>query len=79
MKDLNQFYIKAHPEAKSKLISSIFPENFTYQNKIYRTTKIKEAVDLIFKLDKGLNKNSLELNSRLSSLAPPAGLEPATL
>jgi site-specific DNA recombinase len=77
--DLGQFYMKATPEAKSKLIGSIFPENLIYDRKIYRTTKINEALQLILNLGAGLKENSPEVNSRLSSVAPPAGLEPATL
>jgi site-specific DNA recombinase len=76
---LSQFYMKATPEAKSKLIGSIFPENLIYDRKIYRTTKINEAIQLIFNLGADYNENSPEGNSRLFSVAPPAGLEPATL
>jgi hypothetical protein len=42
--DLGQFYTKATLEAKSKLIGSIFTEKLIYDRKIYRTSKINEAV-----------------------------------
>ena len=77
--NLGKFYSETDSENQKKLIGSIFPDKIYFEDNIYRTTKINEAVELIFKLGKGFNENSPEDNSRLSSVAPPAGLEPATL
>lgn len=76
---LGEFYNEVSSENQKKLIGSIFPEKIYFEDNFYRTTKINEAVGLVFNLGAGFNKNSPEGNSRLSSVAPPAGLEPATL
>ena len=79
MKNLSGFYEESTIENKKKLIGSIFPEKIYFENNNYRTTKMNEAIELVFNLSPGSNENSPEEKSRLSSVAPAAGLEPATL
>ena len=79
MKNLSGFFMEAAIETKKKLIGSIFPEKIYFENNSYRTTKINEAIELVFNLSKGLNENSPEEYPRLSTVAPPVGLEPTTL
>ncbi len=77
--NVSQYYASASVETKSKIVSSIFPENVTYQNKKYRTTKMNEVFAMICNTDKAFRKQKPSTKAGLSSLAPPAGLEPATL
>jgi site-specific DNA recombinase len=77
--NVSKYYSTATTEVKSKMVGSIFPENVTYQNKKYRTTKMNEVFALICSTDKAFRKQKPSTKAGLSSLAPPAGLEPATL
>lgn len=76
---LETFYKDCDITTRKRLIGSIFPDKIYFEKNKYRTTKINEVIDLLFTIDKGLNKNSPAKNARLSTCAPPAGLEPATL
>ncbi len=73
------YYDECETEIKKKLISSIFPEKIYFENNKYRTTKMNEAFALIYSADKGYRKQKPGKNAGQSSMAPPAGLEPATL
>ena len=77
--NVSKYYDSASVETKSKIVSSIFPENVTYQNKKYRTTKMNEVFALICSTDKAFRKQKPSAKAGLSSLAPPVGLEPTTL
>lgn len=77
--NLSKYYASASTEVKSKMVGSIFPENLTYEDKKYRTTRINEVFALICKTDKAFRKQKPGSYAGLSRVAPPAGLEPATL
>jgi site-specific DNA recombinase len=77
--DLGGYYKTASAETKKRIIGSIFPEKIYFEQNKYRTTKINEVVSQLFNVGKGFNIKQPRKNSRLSSVAPPAGLEPATL
>lgn len=77
--DLAGCYKKVSLSNKQRIIGSIFPEKFEFDGKKYRTARINEVFSLICSLDKGLAKRKPGTSAGLSSSAPPAGLEPATL
>ncbi|MEP7374364.1 MAG: recombinase family protein [Chitinophagaceae bacterium] len=77
--NLSKYYSSASTEAKSKMVGSIFPENLTYEDKRYRTTKFNEVFALICNTDKAFRKQKPGSVAGLSRVAPAAGLEPATL
>jgi site-specific DNA recombinase len=81
-RNLSNFYHKADFVSKQQIIGSIFPETLIFEGENYRTTKINEAMQLICNVDKAFketkNKKAF-ISEGLSSWAPPAGLEPATL
>ena len=79
MGNLNILYKEVEPNVKRKIIGSIFPEKIYFENNMYRTTKINEAIGLIHNAGEEFKKKQLGENTKLSSVAPPAGLEPATL
>tara|TARA_Y100000385_G_scaffold288795_1_gene356386 strand:+ start:184 stop:1746 length:1563 start_codon:yes stop_codon:yes gene_type:complete len=67
---------------KQNLIRSIFPENIQFDGKKCRTTKMNEFVWLLLNIDKGskaIKKGQLNKYIKLTSKAPPLGLEPRTL
>ena len=64
------------------IIRSIYPENFQFDGKRYRTEKINEFANLLLNIDKGsraIKKGQLNKNIKLTYKAPPLGLEPRTL
>lgn len=77
--NLSSFFSNAQPEIKKKMIGSIFPQNLIFENKSYRTSKMNEFFELICKPDNDSKKKQPHKEVKLSSLAPKAGLEPATL
>ncbi len=79
LSDLGNFYVTTDTESKKQLIGSIFPEKIYFENNEYRTNKINDVVALMCSGSKGLKENNLASLARLSTNAPTAGLEPATL
>lgn len=61
------------------MISSIFPEKVTFVKGVYRTTRINEVFSLLCSVDKDFKEKQPDKNAELSTVAPKAGLEPATL
>jgi hypothetical protein len=69
------------PGCKRQIIGSIFPEKLTFDGQIFRTTRLNEAVQLIYSLDVAFreNKNGTSLDfSNLSHQVNALGLEPRT-
>ncbi|MBV8254840.1 MAG: recombinase family protein [Chitinophaga sp.] len=82
LKDLAQWYIKADVEVKRRILNVILDDKLTFENDCYQTPKYTPAVDVLLRINKDLQakKNGSGKNPEpLSSSAPPAGLEPATL
>ncbi|HML56723.1 MAG TPA: hypothetical protein PKA85_00005 [Ferruginibacter sp.] len=77
--NLRGYYQNATSDIQKKLAGSIITGKLYLENKIYRTTKINEAIAAILSMGKGFNENCPAENARQSSLAPPVGLEPTTL
>ena len=80
--NLCKFYQKADFVSKQQIIGSIFPESLIFIDKSYRTTKVNGAIELICTVNKAfmsMENKKASKNAGLSTLAPPAGLEPATL
>ncbi len=78
---LDYVYETGDIEKKREIISSMYPEKLSFDGFSLRTTRINEAVRLIYSLDKdfGLNKNRTNENeSHLSCQVGAAGFEPAT-
>ncbi len=75
---------RTNPTSKTllKLSKAFFPEKLIFKDKKYRTTKTNEVIEQITRKDntfrvKGNEKADISVG--LSSVALPAGLEPATL
>ncbi len=78
---LDYLYEAGTIDEKRNLIGSIFPENLTFNKTDYRTTRINEAVRLIYFINSELQgkKNGASDNSiDLYRKADRTGLEPAT-
>jgi site-specific DNA recombinase len=73
------YYEGVTSDIQKKLAGSIITGKLYFENKTYRTTKINEAIEAMLSMGKGFNENCPAKNARQSSMAPPAGLEPATL
>ena len=79
--ELGNSYFKANPDAKARLLRSIFPEMIEFDGNKCRTPKINEAVLLCLNADKGFrgNKNGkLHEKLEVSRLVEPEGFEPSS-
>jgi site-specific DNA recombinase len=82
LSNLTEIFENAPGEVKRKIIGLFFPEKLQYENSTYRTKKINEGLALIVQLSSlmgGVKIKQAGISASLSTLAPPAGLEPATL
>jgi site-specific DNA recombinase len=61
-------------EVKRQVIGSMYPENLCFDGEQLRTTRINEAVQLIYTLDKGLPENEKGQNGNLSILSSQVGM-----
>lgn len=76
---LDERYCNADIHGKRQIIGSIFPEKLQFENDIYRTTNINEAVKLIYSIGEvfsELEKEQAPNFESLSSRVVPAGFEP---
>ena len=62
--NLDIAYEKADIQLKQQIIGSIFPEKLIFDGFNYRTTRLNEAVELIFNLDKGFKGIKREQNEK---------------
>ena len=79
--NLDQLYIQSDIIRKREIISSIFPEKLIFDGFNYRTTRLNEAVQLIYKLDKDSrekNKGQSDNFLAMSLKVTPQGFEPWT-
>ncbi|WP_307384381.1 recombinase family protein [Chitinophaga terrae (ex Kim and Jung 2007)] len=80
--NLQHYYKQAPVEVAQKLLGSIFPEKLTYEKNTFRTTKPNEVFTFMTSNIKGFEELKNKKVGKIadqSSMAPPAGLEPATL
>ncbi len=80
LSSLDELYEKADNKDKREIIGSIYPEKLTFDGFHYRTARLNEAVELIYKLGEGISENEngqTESNFDLSTLVPGTGFEPA--
>ena len=79
--NLADIYQNADLKSKSKLLSSIFPEKFSFDGKKCRTTKINELIRQAVNMDKGFKgtkKRQLSNNLELSYMVVSTGIEPVS-
>ena len=81
-KTVSHLYKNADVRGKKEIIGSIFKDLLVFEKGAYRTTQLSILASLIFNDIKGFQESGIkkgDISVALSSLAPPAGLEPATL
>lgn len=64
---------------KRRILRVLFPNRLIFEKSTYRTQQPNEVLSLIASFNKAFRKNKSLNKEALSSWAPPAGLEPATL
>lgn len=67
---------------KRKIIGSMFMKKFTFEDLEHRTIKTNYAYELIYLINRKIYRKTQRAShrkTRLPTLAPSAGLEPATL
>ena len=78
---LDELYVNGTIIEKRKIIGSIYPEKLIFDGNEYRTSRLNEAVRLIYTLDAGFKeiKNRKEgENSLLSGEVVLTGIEPVS-
>ena len=76
---LDTLYEHGDNKSKREIIGSIYPEKLVFDGFQYRTTRLNEAVELIYSMDKGFSKNKngqTESKIDLSTLVTRPGFEP---
>jgi site-specific DNA recombinase len=76
---LDKFYEEGDLKRKRMIIGSIFPEKLTFNGFYYRTTRINEAIRLIYMMSRELDENKNgqpEENFELSIPVARPGFEP---
>ena len=79
--NIRDLYLESDITDKQRLIGSIFPRKFKFEENKVRTDQINEVVKWVMKNSKGLDNNEKgqqRSNSKLSCLVNPKGLEPPT-
>ncbi len=79
--NLDIAYDKAETTVKQRIIGSIFPEKFVFENNRVRTAKVNEMIDRVCSKINGLGVNKKGQQSFYDLLpikAPSPGLEPGT-
>ena len=82
LSNLHVVYENADNKTKRDIIGSIFPEKLTFDGFHYRTTRLNEAVELIYKLGEGFGENKNGQHQEkivLSKDVTWIGFEPMTL
>ena len=80
LESIENQYIKSDLDNKRRLIGSIFPENFQFENKKVRTADINPILHKIAQFNRVNQKNKKRDKSKkedLSHVVLEAGLEPA--
>ena len=80
--NLSDIFQRSPIEIKQKIIGLFFPEMLRYENGIYRTPKTNQVLKLFVQLSSLSEqpiKKQASISAGLSTQAPQAGLEPATL
>src|SRR5579863_10398951 len=75
---LDILYKEGDVRRKRMIIGSIYPEKLTFDGFQYRTTRINEAVELIYTLDKGFSQKETGQTAKvfdLSCLVVPTGIK----
>ena len=78
---LDTIWIEATTIKKRQIIGSIFPEKLIFDGENFRTTRVNEAVGLIYRLDAAFRENkngTSDIFIDLSHQVIPLGLEPRT-
>jgi site-specific DNA recombinase len=78
---IDTMYCKSDHYAKRKLIGSIYPEKFTFEDLKIRTAKTGEIFSFIYLINKELQRQKKGTNNvlnRLSQGVIPLGFEPRT-
>ena len=79
---LRAIYCRSDSSEKRALIGSMYPQNFTFEDLQHRTAYVSDLYSSIYLINKQLNekkRRASDYKKCLPSLAPEAGLEPATL
>ena len=81
LKDLTWYFQEAEPQARRKLLGSIFPTKLIFKDGNYRTSGLNPALALILQKNKNLQNKKAEdiiISENVSGDVARTGIEPAT-
>lgn len=81
LENIDTYYASCNAQRKREIIDSIFPEKLQFDGEAYRTTRINEAVRVMFNIGEGLGEIKMGQIHDLSELSHNViwlGLEPRT-
>ena len=81
LKDLTWYFQEAEPQARRKLLGSIFPAKLVFKDGNYRTSALNPALVLILQKNKELGNEKAEdmiSSENVSGDVARTGIEPAT-
>ena len=81
LKDLIWYFQEAEPQARRKLLGSIFPAKLVFQDGNYRTSALNSALVIILQKKYGLENKKPEdmiISENVSGDVARTGIEPAT-
>ncbi len=81
LKDLTWYFQEAEPQARRKLLGSIFPAKLIFKDGNYRTSALNPALTLILQKNKGLQNEKTGdtiISENVSGDVARTGIEPAT-
>ena len=76
---IDERYEKADVAGKRQIIGSMYPEKLVFSENAYRTTRLNEAVSLIYSIDKACRENEngqTSIKTSLSNKVNLTGFEP---
>ena len=81
LKDLTWYFQEAEPQARRKLLGSIFPAKLIFKDGNYRTSALNPALALILQKNKDLQNEKAEdiaISKNVSGDVECSGIEPLT-
>lgn len=69
LENIDNLYLKGNSKTKNNIIGSMFPEKLEFDGEHFRTTRVNEAVRLIFNIDEAFSQKERGQKQEISALS----------
>lgn len=69
LENIDNLYVKGNSKIKSNIVGSMFPEKLEFDGEHFRTTRVNEAVRLIFNIDGTFSQKERGQKQEISALS----------